>query len=208
VKIYSAYLFDWDGTLCDTQNIWLEATDAVLTSYNVHLSRQEVAARLGQWPRALQGIPLEHHGQAKQAIMDRAQAAAINAPLYPDVELMLSRLKAEHKKIALITTSGSEVIDLVLKHHQLVAYFDLILTGDDVSAHKPDPEGILYALQSFGVSKQDAVMIGDSDNDLGAARNADVDSILFYPESHKLLHDKIHLETFGPTRIIEEWNNL
>lgn len=208
MKTYDAYLFDWDGTLCSTQDIWLNATHSVLDDYGVKLSRQEVASRLGQWPRALKGIPDEHHEVAKQTVMDRAHIKVTTAPLYPEVEPMLARLKADNKKIALITTSTGEVIDLVLAHHSLLDYFDLIITAGDVAAHKPDPEGILFALKTFGVDKSQAVMVGDSDNDLGAAKNAGVDSILFYPESHTLLHDKKHLASFEPVRTLEKWSEL
>ena len=202
---YDAFLFDCDGTLLHTLDIWIDACDTVLKNHGVHVSRQEIGARLGQWELMLEGIPEDKFAQAQQEVAAIAHPQAATAPLYPGVEALLARLKAQHKKLALITASDREVIDLVLAHHNLVSYFDLVITGSDITVHKPDPEGILFALRTFGIPNERAVMIGDSDKDLGAAKNADVDSVLFYPESHKIIHQKTFLESFGPKYVIADW---
>lgn len=205
VTSYDAFLFDCDGTIVHTLDIWIDACSTVLQKHGVHISRQEIGARLGKWELMLAGIPESEFVAAQQEVAAIAHPQVTTAPLYPGVEQLLARLKDQHKKLALITASEREVIDLALAHHNLVQYFDLVITGSDITEHKPDPEGILFALRKFGISNEKAVMIGDSDKDLGAAKNADVDSVLFYPESHKAIHEKTHLESFGPEYVITDW---
>jgi phosphoglycolate phosphatase-like HAD superfamily hydrolase len=57
-------------------------------------------------------------------------------------------------------------------------------------------------------SKQAAIMIGDSDKDLGAANNTGIDSILFYPPEHKKFYDLEKLRTLNPTYIVEELRQI
>lgn len=205
---YDAYLFDWDGTLSHSLDIWLDATHDVLCSYGIELSRSEIGPRLGVWETMLAGVPAEKFEEAKAGIVAIAHPQAAQAPLYPGAEAMLQRLKGQNKQLALITASGREIIDMVLAHHNLLDFFNLVITSDDVKANKPDPEGILFVLESFGVEKQKAVMLGDSDKDLGAAKNAGIDSILFYPESHQIVHERAFLESFGPACTITDWSEL
>lgn len=208
MKTYDAYLFDCDGTVVHTLDIWIDACHQVLADHGVDVPRSEIGKRLGKWELMLAGIPAEEFDAAVKEVGAIAFPQVAKAPLYSGIEALLSRLKREHKKLALITATDREVIDLVLAHHNLVDLFDLVITADDITEHKPDPEGILFALKTFGVEKTRAVMLGDSDKDLGAAQNAGIDSILFYPESHKLVHDRVFLESFNPTLTVAKWSEL
>lgn len=208
MKTYDAYLFDCDGTVVNTLDIWLDACQTVLTEYGAHVPRAELGKRLGKWDLMLAEVPPNEFDAAVRKASDIAFPQVAKAPLYPGIETLLARLKREHKKLALITATDREVIDLVLAHHNLVDLFDLVITADDITEHKPNPEGILFALEHFGVAKDHAVMLGDSDKDLGAAQNAGIDSILFYPENHKLVHDLAFLESFKPKRTIANWSEL
>lgn len=208
MKQYEAYLFDCDGTIIHTLDIWIDACLEVLERHGVHISRLEMGRRLGKWDLMLRGVPEDEFQQAIQEVSAIAHPKAITAPLYEGIEAVLARLKTEHKKLALITATDREVIDLVLAHHSLVDMFDLVITANDVSEHKPSPEGILFALKTFGVHKDAAVMLGDSDKDLGAAKNAGIDSVLFYPESHGAVHDRAYLESFDPVQTIRSWKDF
>ena len=57
-------------------------------------------------------------------------------------------------------------------------YFDLVITCDDVKAHKPDPLPLIIALEKLGAEREEAIMIGDTRFDIGCANNAGVDSAL------------------------------
>ena len=209
-KQYDAYLFDWDGTLAQTIEIWINGLRVAYQHFGVNLSDKKLAASLGDWGAAAKnGVAESDVPEFNRILMEAGQnGGALTPPLFPGVLEAIERLKQDAKKVVLITSSARQVIDIALAHHDLVEQFDLILSVDDVKVHKPDPEGILFVLEKLGLQKDQAVMIGDSDKDLGAAKNAGVDSILFYPPSHELLHDRTHLESFGPQRTITDWNEL
>jgi beta-phosphoglucomutase-like phosphatase (HAD superfamily) len=210
MKDYKAYLFDWDGTLARTFELWFKALRIAYEAYDIHLTEREIAAGFGDYSHCIKmGVPAAEKSTFNEIVLKTAHKdGLLTPPLYNGSVDMLNRLKAQHKKLALITSSERQVIDIVLSHHELVDLFDLVISVNDVKAHKPDPEGLLFATEKFGVKLDEVVMIGDSDKDLGAAKNAKIDSILFYPKSHELVYDRTYLESFNPVAVVRDWNEF
>lgn len=208
MKQYDAYLFDWDGTLANTLSVWMTAIQRHYKQFDIHMTALEIGPLLGDWAATCQPVPAQDRAAFRAVVEEEAGKNLHRLPLYPGVVELLQNLKTQHKKLVLITTTKREVIDMVLAHHELIDYFDLIITGDEVQAHKPDPEGILFTLKRLGVAKDRAVMIGDSDKDLNAASNAGIDSILFYPKEHEAIHNLTHLQSFRPVATIRTWGEL
>ena len=65
-------------------------------------------------------------------------------------------------------------MDSVIKHYKLDSIIDFSISGDEVKNFKPDPEGIIKTLKYFNAKSDEAIFVGDSLHDLGAARNANV----------------------------------
>ena len=65
-------------------------------------------------------------------------------------------------------------MNLVIKYYNLESILDFSISGDEVKNFKPDPEGIVKTLKYFNAKPDQAIFIGDSLHDLGAARNANV----------------------------------
>lgn len=208
MRDYEAYLFDCDGTIIHTLDIWIDACQKVLADHGVTVSRSEIGARLGQWELMLQGIPEAEFAQAIQEVSAVTHPQVAEAPMYEGVARVLQQLRKSGKKLALITASDRSIVEQVLAFHNLQNTFDMIITGSDIKRHKPDPEGINLVLETFGIPKAQAIMLGDSDKDLGAAQNAGIDSMLFYPDSHQEAHDRTFLESFKPKYTIAHWDEL
>ncbi len=210
MKDYDAYLFDWDGTLARSLEVWLEIKRELYHSHGLELTDEQIVLSFGRVRVTLQEMAVSN------AIIDKIldQMGKLSsqripaAEFYPYAYEMLLALKAKGKKLALITTGWRETIDMILDKHQLHGVFDVVITGGDVKEHKPHPEGILTALKRLGVRKDRAVMLGDSDKDLLAAKNAGVDSMLFYPPSHQIFYDQSYLETCDPQFVISSWQEL
>lgn len=83
-------------------------------------------------------------------------------------------LKSEGKKIALATSTVKEFVDLVIVHFGFGKYFDLVLTAEDVSKGKPDPEIYNIAVARFNADKEKCVVFEDSKNGIQSAQNASV----------------------------------
>lgn len=141
-----------------------------------------------------------------------ATLAVPNVELYPDA---LATLQALHKngiQVALVTTSRHEQIDPLLEKYHIRDLFDVVVCGDDVENHKPHPEPIEKALELFrgntAGTRAKTIMVGDSGSDIGAANNAGVDSVLFFPKEHSKFYDIQKLEDLSPTYTIEDFREL
>ncbi|HSW99316.1 MAG TPA: HAD family hydrolase [Candidatus Saccharimonadales bacterium] len=208
---YDAYFFDWDGTLAQTFRVWMGITRKTLTDYGLEATDKEIVRNLfGRAPLGLPeyGVPKVDLPQIFAEWDKSAQAGMPTVPLYPGAKAVLDGLTRRGKHMALITSTVRPTVELTLKLHGLEQTFAFLVTGSDVTAHKPDPEGILYALDKLGVAKGRAVMLGDSEKDIRAANNAGIDSILYFPDVHKDFHNLEQLQADKPTYTIHSWQEF
>lgn len=209
MKDYEAYLFDWDGTLSQTLDVWLRVLRTLYNKYGLYPSDTEIAQLFGDWEAAEKlGLASEKLPDFVKELEGAAHHAVSRATLYPGAKETLISLREQGKKTALITSSVRVTIDAVLGHHDLVELFDVVITGNDVTEHKPNPESLLYTIKELGVSADESIMIGDSDKDILAAKNAKIDSMLFYPSSHETFYNKSYLQGLNPTYVIDNLRNI
>jgi HAD superfamily hydrolase (TIGR01509 family) len=90
----------------------------------------------------------------------------------PDLRSLLNRLRPRYRTA--IATNRTDTMDRVLETHDLEKSFDLVVTAFDVARPKPHPEQLHKILGHFGLRPEQAVYIGDSELDEGAARAAGV----------------------------------
>jgi HAD superfamily hydrolase (TIGR01509 family) len=211
MKDYDAYLFDWDGTLAKGNEMWIELIRDLLEPHGIHLTDSEMASKiLGRWDAGMGELGFS---RAKIKLMgdEITEAARERYPLiqlYPHATEVLMKLKNQDKKLALVTASWRQVIDIALSSHKLLDLFDVTVTGDEVDAQKPDPKSIQVALEKIGIAPERAIMLGDSPKDLMAANNAGTDSLLFFPLEHETQHSFEELQACKPTRTIRSWQEL
>jgi pyrophosphatase PpaX len=209
MKNYDTYLFDWDGTLARTIEIWLSEIARQYTAYGLTISEADNARNFGNLKSPLQyGLPMQQLSEFQEGINAAVKVRLPDVPLYDDAHETLVALKQQGKKLALVTTSLRRNLDVVMSKHGVEELFDVIVTSEDVKKHKPDPESINLAVERLGTDKSRAIMLGDSSHDLLAAKNAGVASVLFYPEAHSLIHDLDYLQSHGPTHMVRTWREL
>lgn len=169
-----ALLVDLDGTLVDTRDANYLAYAAALAEFGVTIDRAsfERAAEGRNWRQFLPTMLPE--GDAA----DAAAVAARKAVLYPAMvsgtalnEPLAALLCAmqTHCKTALVTTASATNAHAVLAHHNIGGLFDEIITGNDVTVHKPDPEAYALAGARLGVLPAECVAFEDSDIGVAAA---------------------------------------
>ncbi len=204
---YDAYLFDWDGTLAKTLDLHLSVRRKVLEKHGLHISYEEAVASLGKLDKALEewGLDVKEVGEEMDELVIK-ELPSID--LYVGVADMLKRLKDANKKTALITASWHSFISNVLERNNIRDYFDVIIAADDIKHLKPHPEALLKAIEALNVSANSTLMLGDGDKDLLAAKNAEIDSLLFYPDAHKLIYDRSYLTSLGPKYVISSWGQV
>jgi pyrophosphatase PpaX len=171
-------IFDMDGTLTNTNEL-------VFASFN-HVASKYLGTTMT--PREIIGLfgPPEEGCLAKLVGDDRARAAMDDlcafytkhhssmATLHSGIEGVLHFLRTTGIRQAVFTGKGLRTTTITLDAFNIRSYFDLIVSGTDVSNHKPHPEGICKVLSAFNVPAEEALMVGDSLADIRASRSAGV----------------------------------
>jgi pyrophosphatase PpaX len=205
---YQYILLDWDGNLAKTLDIWLDVKRAVLAKRGIHLSDHEIAESFGAPREYFERWGVADIDDALEEMDAIAKEKLPGVELYPDALTVLEGLKERGKQMALITTSLRTNVLHILEGYDMLHYFDVIIANEDTERHKPDPEPLEKALQELGGTKERAVMIGDSDKDLGAGLNAGIDTILFYPQEHEKFHKLDKLKELRPTYIVDDFRKI
>lgn len=208
MKNYQYILLDWDGNLAKTLDLWLEAFRAILTEEGFYSSDKEIAGSFGKTQDYFASLGIEDPAAVYQRADQYGKKKLPEVELYPDALEVLGYLKNINKQTALITTSPHANIDHLLDRYDMHRLFDVVITGEQVGKHKPDPESLLMALEELGGNCDEAIMIGDSDKDLAAAANAGIDSLLFYPPEHAKFYNLENLKLHKPTYIVEDFRQV
>lgn len=174
-----AVLFDFDGTLCDTERLNLELVREVLEQLGTHVSDEELHALSGGDDRVVVPPLLERHGSAHtiddyERLRDfcyRTYAEA-DLALEPGARELIEGLRARGAAVALVSTTVSRCILTALDRLRALDLFDVIVCGDMVSRCKPDPEPYLRALELLGADAAHAVALEDSSTGVAAAQAA------------------------------------
>lgn len=180
-----AIIFDFDGTLMDTETCGYEAFCKVYKQYGQELALEKWAICIGTVNAPFD--PYTHLQELTGKPLDRAQLVEQfeklhdeelqGATLRPGVQEILDEAKQLGLRIGLASSSDRVWIDRHLKEQGIAHYFEVICTRDDVQRAKPDPALYLLAMERLGVKADEAVAVEDSLNGLTAAKLAGLKAI-------------------------------
>jgi HAD superfamily hydrolase (TIGR01509 family) len=170
-----AVLWDVDGTLISTKDLYLECYRRALAPYvGKHLTDDEL---LSMRPHSELQVLKSQSGDAFEACMATfaQHYAELHAThfggVYDGVLDALNELRRRGIRNGIVTGKSRSSWEITLAQIEL-GDFDVVIVDDDVSNPKPDPQGILAALEALDVEPQHAVYVGDSPGDMQAARAA------------------------------------
>ena len=205
---YQYLLLDWDGNLAQTLDLWLDVFRLVLADRGLTPSDEAIAGSFGKTEQFFAQLGVSDPATLYETADRIGKAALPEVELYPEALEVLNEFKARGKQTALITSSNRANIEPLLEKYDLHALFDVVVAREDTAEQKPHPEPLEKALALLGGTKEQAVMIGDSDKDLGAANNAGIDSILFYPKEHAKFYDLKTLQSYKPTHVVGNFKEI
>lgn len=172
-----AVLFDMDGVLVKSEEVWYRAVRDAGTRFRGHpITREEFAPTFGQGTAA--DIPC-FGLRCTVAELDAFYVDAFTAHLdamwvNPDALPVLEAVAARGLRRALVTNTVGPLTARILDRAGLAAPLEVLATADRVAHAKPAPDLLLLALRELGVQPADAVMVGDSRFDRQAAAAAGV----------------------------------
>lgn len=176
--------FDLDGTLVDSVPDLAVAIDLACSDLAL---RVPGAVKVRQWvgdgvrrlvKRALTGTengepaaPLFQHGMQLFRRYYREHLSD-HTRLYPGVREVLDRLRAQGLQLACVTNKSQEFTGPLLEALDLSRYFGAVVSGDTLAERKPSPVPLLHVAEALAIAPTSACMVGDSANDMRAARAA------------------------------------
>ncbi|OUL58832.1 HAD family hydrolase [Pseudoalteromonas ulvae] len=178
---YKLVIFDWDGTLMDSEPRIVSAMhNAAVSCQLAPVSAQSVKSIIGMsLPQAVDTLYPSHsmlHAQLIDAYKHHYQSSTIATPLFDGAKTVMQSLKRRGYKIAIATGKGRPGLDRLLSETGLDQYVDLSRSSDETDS-KPSPDMLNQLLNEANVCVSQAVMVGDTTIDLKMAQAINMDRI-------------------------------
>lgn len=174
-----AVVFDMDGVLIDAKEWHYDALNRALKLFGVEISRADHLTTFDGLPtrRKLEmltvtdGLPRELHGFINE-LKQQYTMEIVNARCKPMFvhEYALARLHQRGLKLAVASNSVRNSVVSMMSKSGLEKYLDTMLSNEDVSKPKPDPEIYLEAMRKLGVSPDQTLIVEDNEHGIRAAR--------------------------------------
>lgn len=203
-----AIIFDFDGTLADSGECGLLATQKAFKECNLPIpTKKEIDYYMG--------IPIEQsfHEMTNHTLDDVQFTKLIQLfrqayktleeqtiTAFPHVDEVLDALHEQGLLLFVVSSKKTEVLYRNLRKLQLEHFFTDWIGSDQVEHYKPHPEGILKILELYTLKPEETIMIGDAIFDLQMAKAANVHSCGVTWGSHP----KEKLQEENPTFLVDE----
>ena len=181
-------LFDLDGTLVDTATEIAAAVNRTLQEERLPVcSQPSITNWIGKGTAWLFGNALQEvtgdsairtsdlYARSYPRFLDNyAEGTGQLSTLYPHTREALRQLAAAGVRLGVVTNKERSLTLRLLDAHHLTDAFEILVAGGDTAQGKPSPDPLFLALQKAGVNADDCLFVGDSQNDVEAARNAGI----------------------------------
>ena len=167
-----AVIFDLDGVIVDTAKYhymaWKEMADKEGIFFDERINeRLKGVSRTDSLEIILEKADREYSAEEKEQLLTQKNQAYVQmlscltpADILPGINQLLSDLKTKGIKMAVC--SASKNTDKVLGPLGISGLFDVVVSGNDVTKSKPDPEGVRIAIRKLGVKAQNCVLVEDA----------------------------------------------
>lgn len=185
-------IFDFDGTLADSNGVWVEVDIAFLaqrgrepTAEYTEFVAHAIYPTAARFTREYYGLT-ESEEEIMAAWTELAREAyAHRVPLKEGAEAYLRQCAERGERMALFTAGLPELCLLALKRHRLERWFSHILFAQEFGLEKRDPRAFLRLTEALGAEPGDCVMFDDSPRNCLAARTAGLAVVGVYDEFYQ-----------------------
>jgi HAD superfamily hydrolase (TIGR01509 family) len=194
-----AILFDMDGVLIDARHLHFEALNAALSPFGLEISHDAHLANFdGLSTRQkltilseARGLPTGLHtliNELKQKFT-LAKIAAHCRPVFHH-RYLLSRLAREGYRLALCSNSVRQSVDEMMRAANLIEFFELTLSNEDIQLPKPHPEIYLEAAKRLDVQPDRCLVVEDNVNGIRSAKSAGM-HVLEVADPEAVTYDRV-----------------
>lgn len=175
------FIFDIDGTLIDTLDMYMPAMIQTLRNHGYQVApedEEETMHRLfgitGVDALRIFGVKEDEIAPMVKEWFALSYQREDRVKILPGIPEALQMLADQGKNLAVATSKLQSEYDHFKQQFAFAKLFDTVITSDDTKKHKPDPEPILAAVTKMGADPATSVYVGDTINDLKAAKAAGV----------------------------------
>ena len=179
MKKISLIVYDFDGTLVDTQADITASVNLALAEMNLNTLNQEtISGNIGNGVVNLMTRSLMNSGcndvETAVSLFRKHYNHHLldQTTFYPNVREVVQHFSG--KKNAILSNKPVAFIEKILKALNFLQHFDSILGGDSLDAQKPDPKGLQLLISKLNCPAKQVLMIGDSAIDIEAGKQAGV----------------------------------
>lgn len=174
-----AIIFDLDGTLIDSMNVWSDIDKEFFKMHDLpfeedyqkeigHKGLKEIAA----YTKTRYNLK-ESEDEIVTIWLDMAKEAyAYKIPLKEGVKSFLEYLQSKNIKMGIATSNSLELTELVLKHHDIYKYFSKVVTVNELKTNKGSPDIYLHISDSFGLVPSECIVFEDLLTGIRTAKKA------------------------------------
>lgn len=168
-------IFDLDGTLIETEQVWRDVRRDFVLAHGGHWhdGAQEtmIGMRTGEWADYIHddlGVTLPRDEIARRVIDGVVAALRKNVPVLPGAQAALERL-SRRCRLGLATSAARPVAEAALDETGWKRFFDVVVSADEVTRGKPEPDVYLRALELMHADPGTTDAVEDSTNGIRAA---------------------------------------
>ena len=172
-----AVLFDLDGVLIDSHDAWFKVFNHTREKFRLKkISEEDFDNKI--WGGSIgRDAKLYFKDKKVEEIAKIYQNSLLkfkeNIKVNPYAHYTLKNIRDKHLKTGIITNTYKNTALKILEFHGLKDFFDVIIGGNEVEHGKPAPDSILKACEKLEIKPSEALMVGDTMNDINAGKNAD-----------------------------------
>jgi len=179
------FIFDMDGVLLDSEPYWREAQIDVLSQYGAIISTKDcIRYTMGKriddisilWIEMF-ALKVTHQHLANLILNKTAELINQNAEAKKGIYQLINYLKQNHYRLALATSSSTQIITAVLHKLDITNIFEIALSADEVKKGKPSPDVYLEVCNRLNVSGNHAIALEDSLTGVRSAIAANITTI-------------------------------
>ncbi len=171
-------IFDLDGTLIDSHiDIAFHLNRVLKDLGRKQIDHKRIKGMIGSGARKLiENLFPEHQVEIALELFRKyyMKEPVIYTEPYEGIEELLEFIKTNGKRITVVTNKSESLSKEILRRLELHKHIDLLVGGDTFQEKKPSPLPILKVLEYFGLHPKDAMMVGDTDADIVAGKEAGV----------------------------------
>ncbi|HFK5503505.1 HAD family hydrolase [Elizabethkingia anophelis] len=179
---YNTYIFDFDYTLADSSKGIIMCFHYVLENHGYHdISDHQIKLTIGKTLEESFSILTSVTDKetltlyAKEYVKKADDWMTANTVLFPETSSVLHALKERGYKIGIVSTKYRYRIMEFVEKEFPKGFFDIVVGAEDVTAHKPDPSGLILAIKHLQSDLERCLYIGDSIIDAKTAQAIGVD---------------------------------